>query len=569
MTRLRGKPAGVLLALALAVAAGAGVRLYLMGRCSPFGSDSFQYMELARGLAEEGRYESRGSQHPDLSRYPLFPALIAAGAALGLSYENAGRAVSFLASLLIVVPLWHLARAAFGRSAALPAAVVGAVSCAAAGTQTMYPNPLATLLALSAAAALWEAWRSPRLLPALLCGASAALASLTRPEGVLWSIACLSVFALAAARRRAAGRGWRPLLCVAVLVIPTYGLYIGWVSARLHRPCLSPGVEYVSDVREAATYYGVRNFDVKGTSWEERVWSLLDERRAGFVLAEYFETGRFPPADPRWVPPPDPSAPAAAAPENGGTATDWIPSARRRMFIARRSLGLLPGALRSAHLLPAVPVALALFGAWSTLRSRRARGGLVFLCGCGLLTLVPILSHIEDRFLLPGVAFACVLAGRGWAVLDFRLSRWSGWRRGLRAPIHLGLLAGILASTWAHGSVCSRPLRQEDLYRRAAASLAGAPDGGPVLAVHPHVAWFADRPYRRLPLGGADAARDYGRAVGATAVVLNLPTDRERRADLGELLDLPPPPGFRVRARVQNDDGAEIRILEFERGDRR
>jgi 4-amino-4-deoxy-L-arabinose transferase-like glycosyltransferase len=540
----------------LALLAGATLRAVMARTCSPFGSDSFQYLELARGLAERGVYESRGSEHPDLSRYPLYPALIAAGMTLGASAERSARAVTFLASLLLAFPAWSLARSLFGRTSAFAAVAIVMVSCAAADVRFALPDPLAALLYLSTAAAAWSTAKRGGLRRALAAGVFGGLASLARAEGVFWGVAgCgfLAFHALLARRRRS--QAWLGAGLCAAIVLAAYGSYVSAVSAHLGRTCLFPGVDYLQSVREVADRYGVRRFPLAGVPWEDRALFLLDRDRTRFVLAEHFATHTFLPADPRWdfesAPPPE-GAPAPAR-----IRREVLNAIRLRTFILTRTLGKVPGTAWSAHLVTPVLLLLGTAGAAAAMRSRRGRRGVALLVGIGALGLAPAASHLESRFLLTTYAAGCLLAARGWSALDLALARAPR----LRVPVHAAVAVAIVSGTWHHVAICPRPLSDDALYREAGAVISRTLPEGPLLATRPHVAWFADRPFRRLPLGGGESVADYFRSIGAAGIVINVPNESSRRADLGPLLELPPPPGFRLLARIAGEGGREVRVL--------
>ncbi len=556
MSPARSRSFAPLLALALAVLAGAAIRAWMAKTCSPFGSDSFQYLELARGLAERGVYESRGSEHPDLSRYPLYPFLIAFGLVFGASAERSAQAVSFLANLLLAVPAWSLARSAFGRRSAIAAAVIVLISCAAADVRFALPDPLAALLYLSTAAAAWSAAKRGGIGRCLAAGVFGALASIARPEGVLWGAAAcgfLAVHAFVAPRR--VRRAWLGVATCGVVVAVAYGCYASAVSLRLGRPCLSPGVDYLQSVREVAGHYGVRRFALAGVPWEDRALFLLDRDRTRFVLAEHFASHTLLPADPRWdfasAPAPDGSRPRSSV------GREFLDTVRLRTFILSRTIAQLPRQFWGAHLVTPVLTVLGLAGVVAAMRSRRGRRGAAVLLGIGLLGLAPAASHLESRFLMTTFAASCLLAARGWAALDRGLARTPR----LRAPAHAAIAAGIVASTLSHATICPRPLADDALYREAGAVIARTVPPGPLLATRPHVPWFADRPYRRLPLGGGESAAEYFRNVGAAGIVINVPNESKRRADLGPLLELPPPHGFRLLARIEGEGGREVRVL--------
>jgi hypothetical protein len=213
--RVRPAPIAWLAALGGAAAV-RGLRLH-SGLVYP---DAYQYLLMARGLAEHARPVTRLGPGGDLfvpnadaAAKPLFPGLIALVHAFGVPWTDAGRAVTVAAAALVVVLCAALARAVTGSTLAAAAAGVCCLLSPSLGYWAGFlgPDPVAQALALGAALALVS--RAPTL-----GGALAGAAAATRPELL---VLALAGGALAVARPqtrpaaiRAAVTGAAVLACV-------------------------------------------------------------------------------------------------------------------------------------------------------------------------------------------------------------------------------------------------------------------------------------------------------------------------------------------------------------------
>ena len=178
--------------------------------------------------------------------FPLYPILLRAGHALGVTDSTAGLVISNVSFLLAVVALYELGRELLPEKTAYRAAALAAIFPMSFVFSMVYPEALA-LLAICAAG-VW-AFRG-HWVPAAL---AAAVAALTRPEGVLLVLP-LSVLAW---RRRATltpdelGRAAAAALAAPVAFL-TYPLYLGWslhnffawqqAEAAWHRSFRSDGI---------------------------------------------------------------------------------------------------------------------------------------------------------------------------------------------------------------------------------------------------------------------------------------------------------------------------------------
>ncbi|HEV3166882.1 MAG TPA: glycosyltransferase family 39 protein [Isosphaeraceae bacterium] len=178
-------------------------------------------------------------------RHPLYPAFVAlAQPAVALlagngpaSWRVAAQAVSALASIALLVPLYYLTRSLFnGRAAFLAALLFVLLPLPAEVGHDTLSDSLALLCNMVALCLGAEALRSPRLAPALGCGLAAGLGYLTRPEVVLVALAVMGAGLFGRLRREVClPPAWR-LATIAVAcfsVVGTYALIKGEVSEKL------------------------------------------------------------------------------------------------------------------------------------------------------------------------------------------------------------------------------------------------------------------------------------------------------------------------------------------------
>jgi hypothetical protein len=153
LARRLGRGRATVVGLAVLVLGGFALRWSTARVETLMGSDACQYLLLAEGVASGRGFVSGGSEHPDVTRLPAFPLLLAPlGAATG-DYEGAARFLVTLAGALLPLPLWWLARRSFGPDAAWLASLMGAFSCVHGAAGFLLPDPIALLLLLASAAA--------------------------------------------------------------------------------------------------------------------------------------------------------------------------------------------------------------------------------------------------------------------------------------------------------------------------------------------------------------------------------------------------------------------------------
>ena len=141
--------------------------------------------------------------------HPLYPAVIALVASLGVGWESAGRIASTLFGAGLILPAYGLARATLGTSVGLVAAGLLAIHPALvlSGASVLSESTYTFWLVL----ALWLAYRAVALeRPACLVGAGLALglAYLVRPEVVLYAVGLLALSAWSVRRNARRRRLW-------------------------------------------------------------------------------------------------------------------------------------------------------------------------------------------------------------------------------------------------------------------------------------------------------------------------------------------------------------------------
>jgi 4-amino-4-deoxy-L-arabinose transferase-like glycosyltransferase len=191
-------------ALAVALVAGAILRLVRVAEWPLIHPDGPAYVGLARTVLDEGIGAVLGGYYS-----PLYPITIAPLRAAGIPTELAARLVAAIAGLLALPLLWVLARRIAGDAVAAAAVLVAAVHPALVkASAQVLPETLAGALLLAWGVVLMDA-RGVGMVA--IAGALAGATYLARPEGVFLLVL---------------GAGWllvrrRPLTTVAVYVLAT------------------------------------------------------------------------------------------------------------------------------------------------------------------------------------------------------------------------------------------------------------------------------------------------------------------------------------------------------------
>src|SRR5579864_1711434 len=220
-----------------------GAALHIAGMARTYlpAQDGLKFIEVARQFqTKPWAGVVRGTD-----RHPLYSALIAITqplVALGtgpghVSWRVAAQAVSALASLALLVPLYGLSRTLFDERTAWLAALIYVLLPlpAEVGYDTL-SDSLALFCALTALQFGEIALRSDRLWPALGCGLAAGCGYLTRPEVLVVPLAIVIAARIPFRREMAQpAKSWRfPALAVCFLaIVGTYALVKGEVSEKL------------------------------------------------------------------------------------------------------------------------------------------------------------------------------------------------------------------------------------------------------------------------------------------------------------------------------------------------
>jgi dolichyl-phosphate-mannose-protein mannosyltransferase len=558
--RGRGATIWLLLWVGLALA----LRLSVQDPESTISSDGYQYLTIARSLAAGHGFASGGSEHPDLSRPPLLPLLIAALSFLAPGVEAAGRWLMAVSGALATVPLFFLTRRYFGPGAALAVAPLAALACLAGTSVRTLPTEPFVLLSLLAAALVVQPGRGAGR--AAVAGALAGLAALTRGEGLVWPL-LLALIAVvtgpSALRLRPSRAGLGRAAMLLAVSLAVYSPYVVWASVRLGRFEPAPSIAYLGDMRDITDRYGLRHVGTRPIPWDTRVVGLLSADHTRRVLDAWFTRREALVPDPSEVGRQDFRT-------SDGTPAQLSGLAQRRFDITLSNLWGLPTYLHGTHFLPVVPAVAWALGCVAALRRRRSRRGLAccLLLGAGACT--PVLSHVEPRFFYLPFALALPVAAAGWsfahrlgvrAMCALRLPLPS--RRALAVAAH-GVVVLLLARTGrAHAAELRRPpvlVHAEQEAGRQAARIAGT---GRILALQPYVPWDAQRDYGMLPVGGPETVLAWARVTGATAMVIEGTRDAARRPGLDPLVEGDPVPGFTLEASVPDPRGGNILIFRL------
>ena len=553
--------------LAFAVLLGVGFRIAVERNSPIFTSDSFQSLAIARSLVEGRGFDSGGAEHPDASRSVLFPLAVAAVDAVVRSPELAARVVVVLSGALIVLPMFFLARSAFGPGAALATIPLGAVSCIVAASSRLLSTPLFVLLATWAVAACWSAAQRRGFRRWGVAGAVMGLAALTRPEGLALPLA-LATWGLVAVwwrgglRRDALSRA---VACAGTLLLVfavVYAPYAVWVSARLGRLALAPGIDYVRAERSVSDHLQLRELE-SDVPWTSRARFLLTRDHKSLYLETFFLTGKFPEPDADVVAPGTGEDPAVVAMNDN---PPWRVAVRRRWNIVLGNLLRVPRKAYWAHYLRPVIVALGAAGVASACLRRRGRQALLLLGLSGIASLTPFVNHIEDRFFSLPFTLGAIAVAAGWAFLDRVIRRpfTPGHARWLLATIHLAIFGWIAWEGAVHDGVRTEALARAALLRSHAASAGVRLAPGAILGIDPHFAYWAGRRYRPIPFGTADGILDFARANGAVAIVLEGRRDLQERPDLEWLTRNELPPQLRLVDVVPHPEGGELRMIALD-----
>ncbi len=164
------------------------------------GSDSVTYIALARNLFAGRGYTEFGRPHT--VHHPFYPITIGLVWRLTGDLAFSARLVSTLAGILLVIPVFFLARGLFGRRTGILAGLLAALfPILVYASSESFSESLYTLLLISGLAAGWLTHRSRSILYPVLAGLFLGLSFCTHPLGVVF-LPLIAGFNLLAGRRR-------------------------------------------------------------------------------------------------------------------------------------------------------------------------------------------------------------------------------------------------------------------------------------------------------------------------------------------------------------------------------
>ncbi len=195
------------------------------------GSDPVAYLNLARNLFSGEGYSTFGEVHT--VHHPLYPVFIGIFWRLLGDLLRAGQAVSVLAGVALVIPVYGLARNLFGVRAAVYAGLLTAFCPVLVyGSTEVFCESLYVFFLISALAVFAAAWRNGRTRPMGGAGILTGLAFLTHPAGVTF-LPVMPLFLLIG--QALPGRtAWRTLLARSGLLLAGFCLAVlpWWLYLR-------------------------------------------------------------------------------------------------------------------------------------------------------------------------------------------------------------------------------------------------------------------------------------------------------------------------------------------------
>ena len=199
--------------------------------------DECEYLRLAENLVKAHSYAGL-FEGPQLMYPPLFSLLIAGFSVVTGSFAAAGELVAFVASIVLVVGVFGLAREMYGGRIGLLAGIVAACHPALIElSDALYSESLD--LPLVVGGVLFGLWYldSRRWQHGVMCGVCFGCAYLTRPEALVYPLviaaaAVLKARASRASLRHAAARALLIVAVAAVVAVP-YVVYLSRQTGRL------------------------------------------------------------------------------------------------------------------------------------------------------------------------------------------------------------------------------------------------------------------------------------------------------------------------------------------------
>lgn len=149
------------------------------------GGDGVGYALVGKNLFSGEGFSLRGG--PELIHPPFYPILIGLFWFFTGNLEYSGQMVSIIATALLVIPIYYLAKQMYGRKVALVCAGFTIVFPPLVyGSTEIRCEPLYTLLLISSVALSWQTLRSTNIFWAFLTGLMIGLAYLTHSMGIIF-----------------------------------------------------------------------------------------------------------------------------------------------------------------------------------------------------------------------------------------------------------------------------------------------------------------------------------------------------------------------------------------------
>jgi hypothetical protein len=204
-------------------------------------------------------------------------------------------------------------------------------------------------------------------------------------------------------------------------------------------------------------------------------------------------------------------------------------------------------------LLPLPVTMLALWGAW---RARRVRAVQATVVAVLLPIATSLAFFVQARYLIPATAFACILAGVGYAELSPR------WRRPAIGVIGVLLVLSVWASVDGAEGIFARrePYEQRLVGEWLAANT--EPDAR-ILTRSMITEFYADRPTVALPYSDIPTMLDYARAWGVDYLVFDAYNMANLRPQFLPLVEDAPPPGLRLVHELEHA-GRPVRVYALD-----
>jgi 4-amino-4-deoxy-L-arabinose transferase-like glycosyltransferase len=458
-----------------------------------------EYTRLAEDLRGHHRYDGL-FEGPELMYPPFFPALVAVASFVTRDFEAAGRLVSVLAGLALVVAVWGVTRHLYGVRAGLVAATLAAchpVLIALSGTA--YSESVDLPLVMGGVYfGLRSMENDQHFIPAL-CGVCLGLAYLTRPEALCIPFAILTGVVLTARiLRRSVGSTLTTALLVLAPFLMLAAPYIAYLSIH------TGGLRFEG---KSAMNYAIGQRVNAGMSWAEVAFGISPD-----LVGEgpFLSPNRFVAHAPYGVPVRD-------------VVKYWTASA------LRNKNDLFDRLVRSptfGSVLTLAMVTIALLGRpWR--RRRLVREAVLLSIVLGYVFILLGMPFLSLRFLMPLLPFVIVWTSKGiedtgrWAVATAR----PVCQGRLAVGFGVGARGSLIAACLLLGILGETSFRDEspyELYVKEASEWIAHNKPGPkrVMAVSNEVSYYAGGQALVFPYAPAPLAVDYVHAKDPDFLVL-------------------------------------------------